>query len=141
MKHRECLFVTQPVIGPGMILYNGQKRTTGADFISLGLVGGRPEFRWVFFSLSLFLSISFLCYLSSSTYCSHTHPQKHSLLRRLYVRRFDVGSGMATIRYPTPIRLGEFHTVELVRNNTLGTLIVDGEPAINGSSQVTLTQC
>ncbi|XP_031421929.1 basement membrane-specific heparan sulfate proteoglycan core protein isoform X6 [Clupea harengus] len=77
----------------GMILYNGQKRTTGADFISLGLVGGRPEFR------------------------------------------FDVGSGMATIRYPTPIRLGEFHTVELVRNNTLGTLIVDGEPAINGSSQ------
>lgn len=31
----------------GMILYNGQKRTTGADFISLGLVGGRLEFRSV----------------------------------------------------------------------------------------------
>ncbi|XP_041953837.1 basement membrane-specific heparan sulfate proteoglycan core protein isoform X8 [Alosa sapidissima] len=77
----------------GMILYNGQKRTTGADFISLGLVGGRPEFR------------------------------------------FDVGSGMGHIRYPTPIRLGEFHTIELLRNHTLGTLIVDGEPAINGSSQ------
>lgn len=30
-----------------MILYNGQRRTTGADFISLGLVGGRLEFRSV----------------------------------------------------------------------------------------------
>lgn len=30
-----------------MILYIGQKRTTGADFISLGLVGGRVEFRSV----------------------------------------------------------------------------------------------
>ncbi|MEQ2195053.1 hypothetical protein XENOCAPTIV_006761, partial [Xenoophorus captivus] len=29
----------------GMILYNGQRRTTGADFISLGLVSGRLEFR------------------------------------------------------------------------------------------------
>lgn len=33
-----------------MILYNGQRRTTGADFVSLGLVGGRLEFR----SVSLF---------------------------------------------------------------------------------------
>lgn len=31
----------------GMILYNGQRRTTGADFVSLGLVGGRLEFRSV----------------------------------------------------------------------------------------------
>ncbi|KAG7472084.1 hypothetical protein MATL_G00104850 [Megalops atlanticus] len=77
----------------GMIIYNGQKRTTGADFISLGLVGGRPEFR------------------------------------------FDVGSGMATIRYPTPIKLGEFHTVELYRNQTLGSIVVDGDTPINGSSQ------
>ncbi|KAG7221679.1 hypothetical protein INR49_000046 [Caranx melampygus] len=77
----------------GMILYNGQRRTTGADFISLGLVGGRLEFR------------------------------------------FDVGSGMATIRDPNPIKLGEFHSVELSRNHTLGYIIVDhGEP-INGSSQ------
>lgn len=39
---------------PGMLLYNGQKRTPGSptnlanrqpDFISFGLVGGRPEFR------------------------------------------------------------------------------------------------
>ncbi|KAJ8016910.1 hypothetical protein DPEC_G00012250 [Dallia pectoralis] len=83
----------RPDNADGMIIYNGQKRTTGADFISLGLVGGRPEFR------------------------------------------FDVGSGMATIRYPTPIILGEFHTVELHRNQTLGSLIVDGESPINGSSQ------
>ncbi|XP_028266709.1 basement membrane-specific heparan sulfate proteoglycan core protein isoform X11 [Parambassis ranga] len=77
----------------GMILYNGQRKTTGADFISLGLVGGRLEFR------------------------------------------FDVGSGMATIRDPNPIKLGEFHTVELYRNHTQGYIIVDkGEP-INGSSQ------
>ncbi|XP_041859531.1 basement membrane-specific heparan sulfate proteoglycan core protein isoform X3 [Melanotaenia boesemani] len=77
----------------GMILFNGQKRTTGADFISLGLVGGRLEFR------------------------------------------FDVGSGMATIRDPNPIKLGEFHTVELYRNLTQGHIIVDrGEP-ITGSSQ------
>uniref|UniRef100_A0A3P8UCW4 Heparan sulfate proteoglycan 2 n=1 Tax=Amphiprion percula TaxID=161767 RepID=A0A3P8UCW4_AMPPE len=77
----------------GMILYNGQRRTTGADFISVGLVGGRLEFR------------------------------------------FDVGSGMATIRDPNPIKLGEFHTVELYRNHTLGYIIVDGGEPINGSSQ------
>ncbi|XP_065817157.1 basement membrane-specific heparan sulfate proteoglycan core protein isoform X3 [Labrus bergylta] len=77
----------------GMILYNGQRRTTGADFISLGLVGGRLEFR------------------------------------------FDVGSGMASIRDPNPIKLGEFHTVELSRNSTLGYIIVDGGEPINGSSQ------
>ncbi|XP_016113250.1 LOW QUALITY PROTEIN: basement membrane-specific heparan sulfate proteoglycan core protein-like [Sinocyclocheilus grahami] len=77
----------------GMILYNGQKKTTGADFLSFGLVGGRPEFR------------------------------------------FDVGSGMATIRYPTSIKLGEFHTVKLYRNETRGSLVVDGEAPINGTSQ------
>ncbi|KAK7132382.1 hypothetical protein R3I93_018809 [Phoxinus phoxinus] len=77
----------------GMIIYNGQKKTTGADFISFGLVGGRPEFR------------------------------------------FDVGSGMATIRYPTAIKLGEFHTVHLYRNQTQGSLVVDGEAPINGTSQ------
>ncbi|KAK2851858.1 hypothetical protein Q5P01_008134 [Channa striata] len=54
------------ILYAGMILYNGQRRTTGADFISFGLVGGRLEFR------------------------------------------FDVGSGMATIRDPNPIKLGNF---------------------------------
>ncbi|XP_075954009.1 basement membrane-specific heparan sulfate proteoglycan core protein [Anarhichas minor] len=83
----------RPDNGDGMILYNGQRRTTGADFISLGLVGGRLEFR------------------------------------------FDVGSGMATIRNPNPVKLGEFHTVELYRNLTLGYIIVDGGETINGSSQ------
>lgn len=29
----------------GMLLYNGQRKSSGADFISFGLVGGRPEFR------------------------------------------------------------------------------------------------
>ncbi|XP_064423963.1 basement membrane-specific heparan sulfate proteoglycan core protein isoform X2 [Latimeria chalumnae] len=77
----------------GMIIYNGQKKASGADFISFGLVGGRPEFR------------------------------------------FDVGSGMATIRYPTPIKLGEFHTVTLYRNLTQGSLLVDQESPVNGSSQ------
>ncbi|KTF85092.1 hypothetical protein cypCar_00012330, partial [Cyprinus carpio] len=77
----------------GMILYNGQTKTTGADFMSFGLVGGRPEFR------------------------------------------FDVGSGMANIRYPIPIKLGEFHTVKLYRNQTQGSLVVDGEAPINGTSQ------
>nr|XP_029478288.1 basement membrane-specific heparan sulfate proteoglycan core protein-like isoform X12 [Oncorhynchus nerka] len=81
------------ILYAGMIIYNGQKRTMGADFISLGLVGGRPEFR------------------------------------------FDVGSGMATIRYPTPIKLGEFHTIELYRNQTQGSIIVDREVPVNGSSQ------
>lgn len=50
--------------------------------------------------------------------------------------RFDVGSGMATIRYPTPIKLGEFHTVQIYRNQTQGSLVVDGEAPINGTSQV-----
>ncbi|XP_066527292.1 basement membrane-specific heparan sulfate proteoglycan core protein [Hoplias malabaricus] len=81
------------ILYAGMILYNGQKKTTGADFISFGLVGGRPELR------------------------------------------FDVGSGMATIRYPTVIKLGEFHTVQLFRNGTQGSLIVDQDAPINGTSQ------
>uniref|UniRef100_A0A3B3CG13 Heparan sulfate proteoglycan 2 n=1 Tax=Oryzias melastigma TaxID=30732 RepID=A0A3B3CG13_ORYME len=75
-----------------MILYNGQRRTTGADFISLGLVSGRLEF-------------------------------------------FDVGSGMATIRDPNPIKIGEFHTVELHRNITQGYIVVDGGEPITGTSQ------
>ncbi|XP_029013106.1 basement membrane-specific heparan sulfate proteoglycan core protein isoform X4 [Betta splendens] len=77
----------------GMILYNGQRKSMGADFISLGLVGGRLEFR------------------------------------------FDVGSGMAAIRDPNPVKLGEFHTVELHRNHTLGYILVDGGEPVNGSSQ------
>ncbi|XP_042569689.1 basement membrane-specific heparan sulfate proteoglycan core protein-like isoform X7 [Cyprinus carpio] len=81
------------ILYAGMILYNGQTKTTGADFMSFGLVGGRPEFR------------------------------------------FDVGSGMANIRYPIPIKLGEFHTVKLYRNQTQGSLVVDGEAPINGTSQ------
>lgn len=50
-----------------------------------------------------------------------------------------MGSGMATIRDPNPIKLGEFHTVELYRNHTLGYIIVDGGEPVNGSSQVPLT--
>ncbi|XP_078806361.1 basement membrane-specific heparan sulfate proteoglycan core protein isoform X20 [Oryzias latipes] len=81
------------ILYAGMILYNGQRRTTGADFISLGLVSGRLEFR------------------------------------------FDVGSGMATIRDPNPIKIGEFHTVELHRNITQGYIVVDGGEPITGTSQ------
>ncbi|XP_032903838.1 basement membrane-specific heparan sulfate proteoglycan core protein isoform X7 [Amblyraja radiata] len=77
----------------GMIIYNGQRKNTGADFISFSLVGGRPEFR------------------------------------------FDVGSGMATIRHPNPISLGEYHTVVLYRNLTQGSLYVDTNLPVNGSSQ------
>lgn len=47
-----------------------------------------------------------------------------------------MGSGMATIRYPTPIKLGEFHTVHLYRNQTQGSLVVDGQAPVNGTSQV-----
>nr|XP_035965225.1 basement membrane-specific heparan sulfate proteoglycan core protein isoform X17 [Halichoerus grypus] len=86
----------------GMLLYNGQKRIPGSptdlasrqpDFISFGLVGGRPEFR------------------------------------------FDAGSGMATIRHPTPLALGQFHTVTLLRSLTQGSLIVGSLAPVNGTSQ------
>ncbi|KAM8788637.1 basement membrane-specific heparan sulfate proteoglycan core protein isoform 12-T12 [Rhynchonycteris naso] len=86
----------------GMLLYNGQKRMPGSttnlanrlpDFISFGLVGGRPEFR------------------------------------------FDAGSGMATIRHPTPLVLGQFHTVTLLRSLTHGSLIVGNLAPVNGTSQ------
>lgn len=50
--------------------------------------------------------------------------------------RFDAGSGMATIRDPTPLRLGKYHTVRLFRNLTRGSLQVDGQPPVNGTSQV-----
>lgn len=59
-------------------------------------------------------------------------------IKNLCNLRFDVGSGMATIRDPNPIKLGEFHTVELFRNHTQGYIIVDGGEPINGSSQVSV---
>lgn len=34
-----------PCHSSGLLLYNGQRKNSGADFISFGLVGGRPEFR------------------------------------------------------------------------------------------------
>ncbi|KAM6434636.1 basement membrane-specific heparan sulfate proteoglycan core protein isoform 6-T6 [Liasis olivaceus] len=83
----------RPDTPDGMLVYNGQKKDTGRDFISFGLVGGRPELR------------------------------------------FDAGSGMATIRHPSIISLGEFHTVRLYRNLTQGSVVVDGHPPVNGSSQ------
>ncbi|XP_072465307.1 basement membrane-specific heparan sulfate proteoglycan core protein isoform X4 [Notamacropus eugenii] len=94
----------RPDAADGMLIYNGQKRIPGPgspvnlaarqpDFISFGLVGGRPEFR------------------------------------------FDAGSGMATIRHPTPLALGQFHTVTLLRNLTQGTLIVGNLSPVNGTSQ------
>lgn len=61
-----------------------------------------------------------------------THP--HPLCPQKI--RFDAGSGMATIRHPTPLRLGEYHTVRLLRNLTRGSLALDGHPPVNGTSQV-----
>uniref|UniRef100_A0A8C5F0B5 Heparan sulfate proteoglycan 2 n=1 Tax=Gopherus evgoodei TaxID=1825980 RepID=A0A8C5F0B5_9SAUR len=92
-KKFEIQITFRPDTADGMLLYNGQKKSTGADFVSFGLVGGRPEFR------------------------------------------FDAGSGMATIRHPAPIRLGEFHTVWLYRNLTQGSLVLDSHPPVNGTSQ------
>lgn len=53
-----------------------------------------------------------------------------------YYCRFDAGSGMAAIRHPSILKLGEFHTIRLHRNLTQGSLVVDGHPPVNGSSQV-----
>uniref|UniRef100_A0A8C3T351 Heparan sulfate proteoglycan 2 n=1 Tax=Chelydra serpentina TaxID=8475 RepID=A0A8C3T351_CHESE len=92
-KKFEIQITFRPESADGMLLYNGQKKSTGADFVSFGLVGGRPEFR------------------------------------------FDAGSGMATIRHPAPIRLGEFHTIRLHRNLTRGSLVLDSHPPVNGTSQ------
>lgn len=63
---------------------------------------------------------------------ANTHPCP---LYHLKIR-FDAGSGMATIRHPTPLRLGEYHTVRLFRNLTRGSLALDGHPPVNGTSQV-----
>ncbi|XP_068772364.1 basement membrane-specific heparan sulfate proteoglycan core protein isoform X3 [Struthio camelus] len=92
-KKFEIQITFRPDAADGMLLYNGQRKSSGADFVSFGLVGGRPEFR------------------------------------------FDAGSGMATIRHPTPLRLGEYHTVRLFRNLTQGSLALDGFPPVNGTSQ------
>ncbi|XP_030319283.1 basement membrane-specific heparan sulfate proteoglycan core protein [Calypte anna] len=92
-KRFEILITFRPDAADGLLLYNGQQKNSGADFISFGLVDGRPEFR------------------------------------------FDAGSGMATIRHPTPLRLGQYHTVRLRRNLTRGSLELEGHPPVNGTSQ------
>ncbi|XP_058279281.1 basement membrane-specific heparan sulfate proteoglycan core protein isoform X3 [Hirundo rustica] len=92
-KRFEILITFRPDAADGLLLYNGQRKNSGADFISFGLVGGRPEFR------------------------------------------FDAGSGMATIRHPTALRLGQYHTIRLLRNLTWGSLGLDGHPTVNGTSQ------
>lgn len=43
---------------------------------------------------------------------------------------------MATIRHPTPLALGQFHTVTLLRSLTQGSLIVGSLAPVNGTSQV-----
>lgn len=50
--------------------------------------------------------------------------------------RFDAGSGMATIRHPTPLTLGQFYNVTLLRSLTHGSLIVGNLAPVNGTSQV-----
>ncbi|PNJ27285.1 HSPG2 isoform 4 [Pongo abelii] len=117
----EIKITFRPDSADGMLLYNGQKRVPGSptnlanrqpDFISFGLVGGRPEFR------------------------PSCKPPIHSLLPRPAPRsRFDAGSGMATIRHPTPLALGHFHTVTLLRSLTQGSLIVGDLAPVNGTSQ------
>ncbi|KAG9482678.1 hypothetical protein GDO78_011370 [Eleutherodactylus coqui] len=92
-KKFEVKITFRPDNADGMLVYSGQKKSKGADFMSFGLVGGRPEFR------------------------------------------FDAGSGMATIRYPIPISLGEFHTVTLHRNLNQGSMVVDNQTPVNGTSQ------
>ncbi|NXM23766.1 PGBM protein, partial [Oxyruncus cristatus] len=44
-KRFEILISFRPDAADGLLLYNGQRKNSGADFISFGLVGGRPEFR------------------------------------------------------------------------------------------------
>ncbi|XP_068097689.1 basement membrane-specific heparan sulfate proteoglycan core protein isoform X2 [Hyperolius riggenbachi] len=92
-KKFEIKITFRPDTADGMLVYSGQKKSSGADFMSFGLVGGRPEFR------------------------------------------FDAGSGMATIRYPIPLSLGEFHTITLHRSLNQGSLVVDNQTPVNGTSQ------
>lgn len=67
--------------------------------------------------------------MGASTHLHSLYPQKI---------RFDAGSGMATIRHPTALRLGEYHTVRLLRNLTWGSLSLEGHAAVNGTSQVSV---
>lgn len=64
------------------------------------------------------------------------NPHIHSFLPLSAPCRFDAGSGMATIRHPTPLALGQFHTVTLLRSLTQGSLIVGNLAPVNGTSQV-----
>lgn len=70
--------------------------------------------------------------------CSPSYkPHIHSLLSwSAPWSRFDAGSGMATIRHPTPLALGQFHTVTLLRSLTQGSLVVGSLAPVNGTSQV-----
>ncbi|XP_069692113.1 basement membrane-specific heparan sulfate proteoglycan core protein isoform X26 [Periplaneta americana] len=57
-------------------------------------------------------------------------------LNNSYVEfRFDVGSGPAIIRSANPIRIGEWHTVELNRTRRIGRMYVDGEGPYTGTAR------
>ncbi|XP_070560391.1 basement membrane-specific heparan sulfate proteoglycan core protein-like isoform X2 [Ptychodera flava] len=48
--------------------------------------------------------------------------------------RFDMGSGAAIIRSAAPLELNQWHTVILRRNRRQGSMIVDGQIPVNGTS-------
>nr|XP_006818676.1 PREDICTED: basement membrane-specific heparan sulfate proteoglycan core protein-like [Saccoglossus kowalevskii] len=48
--------------------------------------------------------------------------------------RYNMGSGAAIIRSAAPLELGQWHTVVLHRNRIQGSMIVDGQVPVNGTS-------
>nr|XP_042896680.1 basement membrane-specific heparan sulfate proteoglycan core protein [Parasteatoda tepidariorum] len=49
--------------------------------------------------------------------------------------RFELGSGLATIRSTEPVAMGKWHVVHIARDRKKGTLKVDNQPEVTGVAQ------
>uniref|UniRef100_A0AAY4E4W4 Agrin n=1 Tax=Denticeps clupeoides TaxID=299321 RepID=A0AAY4E4W4_9TELE len=100
----------------GILLYNGQSGKK--DFLSLALIDGKVELRWV--------REPRVGYKKHTRYCAFIYT--------LVPCRFNTGSGTCSVVSKTKVKQGSWHQLVVTRNRRTGILSVDGEEEIRGQS-------
>lgn len=103
----------------GILLYNGQNGKK--DFLSLALVDGKVELRYVC-----------VFYKKSKFRDKIVDNSWHLFLFCAY--RFNTGSGTASVVSTVLVKAGHWHQLVVVRNRRNAMLSVDNEPNVEGQS-------